>query len=694
MTWMNRLTGNKSSRPQAPLVPGQWAYAGSAPIPIRDTHAEPDDLLLPDHDGRFRSADLGALRTHPHLSADEDAYRSLRLIGDQLGALDVADWNAWTAQTPLVPALSDALDETLLERQLRAGLGYLEAVCQKPRAHLKYEEKRQLVSRCKRPSVRAAQVLAARSEDWERRTLWGVRPRRVLGMVRDELFDIYENRVAVTLVGHLETALRGRLRAVRRIAQLLRQKENYQEVLNGSLNYQRALRVLSLWADALGDKAQLAKTEAALRRLSRLLRRVLALRDSLLYRRIGETSGKRVQLRMTNVLSCDETYRHVAELWLAWEAHMRQVTLDPDVRWRQEQDAAHGFERFVLLLVIRTLDALGFSPVPPPDKDGSWELAGPGPSLRLYHSQHDITVQTPDWGTLLRFVSLPAMLAGSATTERWLGTLPKDTHLAVVYLPTDKPHASPQAKLRLESLGNLGEGGPMFIAAAPWDLESVERVARALRWSIWTALYDRYPFGAPTPTDWSAPEGPMPPWLVHDGGHLNVVRPPSAHDKAWESHRRQTESRAKAVAQVKAKLAACGPNENRKRLHLKAKFEGLDALHGANLAVEEGLRKATMLTRTLLTCPVCREQANPHSFEQTGSLFRCECPSCSAVWGRRTCAGCTEAFAFIDFIGNEPSQELLGADRRYGADVLALPVDEDVFVCPHCGLRSDGEPHG
>ena len=130
------------------------------------------------------------------------------------------------------------------------------------------------------------------------------------------------------------------------------------------------------------------------------------------------------------------------------------------------------------------------------------------------------------------------------------------------------------------------------------------------------------------------------------------------------------------------------------RIHLKAKFEGLDALHGANLAVEEGLRKATMLTRTLLTCPVCREQANPHSFEQTGSLFRCECPSCSAVWGRRTCAGCTEAFAFIDFIGNEPSQELLGADRRYGADVLALPVDEDVFVCPHCGLRSDGEPHG
>ena len=81
-------------------------------------------------------------------------------------------------------------------------------------------------ARCKRPSARAPQTLAARSEDWERRTLWGIRPRRVLGLVRDELFDIYENRVAVALVDYLDRALLLRLRSVRRVVKLLEQREN------------------------------------------------------------------------------------------------------------------------------------------------------------------------------------------------------------------------------------------------------------------------------------------------------------------------------------------------------------------------------------------------------------------------------------------------------------------------------------
>lgn len=696
MDWIDRITGARHRTPGAPFVPGQWRYGGEGRIGIRGAEARSGDLLLPGADGGCHAPSLGSVRCDPSYSADDDALASLRLVGERLRTLEVRPWSDWVVETPLLPALDDALDETPLERQIAAKIGHLEAACERPRAHLRIDEERLAVARCKRPSPRAPRELAARSEDWERRTLWGVRPRRVLGLVRDELFDIYENRVAVALVDHLDVVLLRRIRSVRRLVRTLQQRESYQDALEDSRNYRRAKRILRLWGEALEDKGHLAHAASALGRLTALRRRVLALKDTPLYRQIGGVHAGRLQLRMTNVLIHDGVYRRVAELWIAWEEQVRSQHVDPDHRWRWEQDAAIGLDRFVFLVIVRALEVLGFAPghdarAAPLGVEGTWTLEGPGGTVELGRDASGVWIRAAQADSPLRFLSLPAMLEAGVAVGAWIEAV-RDRDVVVVVLPADEPRAPLEARRRLRSPGYTDDRGPRFVAVAPWDLESVERVARVIRGYAWSALFDRYPFAVEVPAGWSSPTS-TPRWLRVTERKLHVIRPSAEHERPWRDLERRLADADAAVAVVQAKLDACDPRdgrENRKRLHLRQALEQAVAEAEAIRRVQADLRRAIAAAELLRVCPVCRVRGDVHAFEQDEDLFRCRCADCGASWGQRRCTSCERPFPFLDFDGNEPSEDLLDADRRYGADVLAVPLDEQAYLCSRCGKRSDG----
>jgi len=697
--WIERITGQRRPSPAELVAPGQWRYCGERRISIGEAEAQSGDVLMPGSDGRCRVPNAGPVRCDPRCIADEDALRSLRLVGGRLRAMARDDWESWTAETPLLPALDEALEETALERTIAMKLGYLECACKQPRTHLRLEEERLLVGRCKRPSPKAPNVLAARSEDWERRTLWGVRPRRVLGIVRDDLYDIYENRVAVALIDNLDVALLRRLRSVRRAVELLKQRENYQHLLDGSHNYRRAERILELWGEALEDSGRLDHALAVYRRIMALRRRVLALKDTLLYRKIGGLRGQRLHLRMTNVLVHDEVYRRVAELWVAWEDHIRSLSADPQSRWQQEQDAAEGFEQFVFLVVVRALESLGFSP---PDQacastdasDGEWKLVGPAGEIRLRRDDSGVSVSSEYADEPLRFVSVPAMLEASTTLDEWIRTL-RAPSVVIVALPADEPRLAPEKRVWLRhAVGELPEK-PVFVTASPWDLESVEKVARVIRWYAWSALFDSYPLRVALPPNWTPPT-PVPCWSRETNRLLVVSRPPAEHERKWADLADRIAAAERAKDDAKEKLDACDRKDHRearKRLRLKAELDRAESEHDATLTAAEAIRNAIDAVDLLRNCPVCRAQASDRAFEHDNELplFHCTCSECGATWGRRTCDACRQPFAFLTFPGNEPSEDLLDADRRYGADVLALPLDDDVYACPRCGARSDGE---
>lgn len=723
MSWRSRITEVTRDTLPSSWVPGEWSYVGPGEFQIRGTVGRSGDVLIPDADGRCQAPSLESARTDRNLLPDDDAMRSLRLIGQRLDQLSDEPWLMWTDVSPLVPPFEDTLDESPLEVHLKERLGALEAACRRPLAHLASEEERLLVSRCKRPAARAPVVLSARSEDWDRRTLWGVRPKRILGVVRDELLDIYENRLAVALVDHLSATLAGRMRSLRRAVRQLSEKRDYQEQVEGSATYRRAQRITRLWAEAEDDTEKLAQAEAALRRVGAFHRRVQALKDSRLYRAIGGAVSARTQLKMTNVLIHDDVYRRVAELWEAWEAHIRASKVDPEARWRQEQSAARGFDPFVLLVVVRALETLGFEPdersaEKPLTVGAALTLDGPSGAITVEIHENEIAIQARHSRRPLRVVGVPAMLGASVTIGDWLSIIEPESPLLLAWMPCEEERADDLELQRLSSIGNRGEGGHLAcVSIAPWEIESVENMARALRWLAWGGLYQAYPLGFDVEPSWREKLPATRQFTTH-GLHREMRVPLEHHVPLWP--------------ELTAGIAELHGQEETLKARLSV-LEGYVADHqdGINVYQEHGLaigavqaerqgvlqrlddvrRSLTKLqaiwdhasrarreSDSLLVCPICAQGALPRDFHGDGRSFTVRCRGCRSSWGLRRCAasegGDTEAcdapIPFLEFSGGNGRSSAPPSSRQRDSDILAIPLGRGVFICPTCGRPSDG----
>ena len=692
MSWLNRLTGEEADFPLAPLVSGQWLYVGAEPLGIRKAEAQSGDALLAGPDGSFHLPGLTEHRPDPNTVADRDAIRTLNLMGEAIRErVQGKSWLEWLVEPPLMQPVGKTLDPTELEREMVRKLGHLEAVCKRPRMHLKLEEERQPVSRCKRPARRAAEVLAAHSEDWDRKTLWGIRPKRVLGMVRDDLYDLYENRVAVSLVDLLDRALVQRIREVRRILSVARGMDRWVDTLARGHNHWRAQRVCSLWGDLWQAEGLRQRAEDALARITRLRRRVLGLRDSRLYERIGG-HRRSVRLRMTNVLTHDELYRAVAELWMAWERHERPHEEDPQAIWDREQRAATAMSLHAVLVVVRALEALRLEP-----NDVDMETAirpgcklslrGPcGPLLFEWREDLSVVLQQPEGSAPLRIVALPAMPEASLRAGGWLSSVP-ETSLLVLHLDADKPLAGKEVRSRLNGPGPM-HCWPQFAPIAPWQLESVERVARAIRWYAWKAVYQRYPPVVRFPAPGWKPPGATPAWVGAQEGALTVIEPP--HNGAdWPELGVRLDEARRDSDNLRRRLSELDRKNANDRKYLKKQLADVSGTRGQDEAVIRGLRAGANEVRQLLACPVCPAEVTGYDFKSVRGRFRVKCDSCQTTWGLRDCAACDQTYPFIDFPDNEPGAEPLDVDERYGCDVLAFPVESGVHLCTCCGERSD-----
>ena len=694
MTWTDRVAGVELDAPSGRVAYGQLRWEGPGSLAIRQALAEPGDAALPSAEGTFHSPTLSNVRVDPRTIPDPDALRCLRLMGAGIAKRIGAPFLEWLDEPPLMPPVDETLEETELEQVTKRKLPHLESVCRGPRTHLKLEEERQLVGRCKRPSTRAPMVLAARSEDWDRKTLWGIRPKKVLGLVRDELYDLYENRLSVGLVDRLDEALTQRVREVRRVVNQARRMKEWEKLLQDGHNYRRAERMCSLWGELWAEEGLLARAERALKRLTQLRRRVLALKDSMLYRRIG---GQRriIHLRMTNLMSHDDVYRGVAELWQAWERHLKLGNEDPQARWSWEQEAFRGMRLFGVLVVLRALDTLRFVP-----KDEHFECGlepgmdvvfeGPGGDLRLQWLDHDDLRLEPQRGEPFRVCSLPSMLEAAPAPGPWLESLPSRPAV-VLHLDADQARAPLAERTRLRGPGPV-DRPTVHVGVAPWQLESVERVARALRWRIWMELLSGYGRELALPSPSWKPPTPISPWLEAGSTTLRVVAP-SLH-VGWSALEKRVADQQTELGRLDAQLAsidARDPRRNRDRLHLKQSIDFQRTELSEDLEVREAVVSETAALASLLRCPVCRLTASGHDFRHVEGRFRVSC-SCGCSWGLRDCRACQQTFPYLSNPANVPGADALEVDTAYGCDVLTFPLDDDVYLCPHCGQRSDGEP--
>lgn len=724
---LDRLGGVAEARDGATVL-GRFCVRDDAPgeLFLNSFPARDGMFLVPESGGRWH-----ILRASEHVQGtfpraqmlDPLDIASIRTVGHSLSEL-IERGGTWIdifEVSPLVPGMANRVEVQPFELRIKENIGHLEEVCRRPRTHLRVEVERMAVSRARRFPAQAANYLAAHTEDWERPTLCSVIPKRILATIREDQFDIYENRVAARLVDHLVTHLRQRVHEILRLLRMFEDATDNQDSAAGGSHW-RQRRIFELWGATLDSSEAKRKAKKTLGFLKHLLFTISGLKDSVLYRVVPRRASVGTSITMTNILNDDAHYRHVAQLWIEWSRLRLKTVVRPREYFDEMQDLCRSFDNFGVLLTLRALAQLGFEPSEIEralSADGT-EVRRGSCVVRVSWSSQDNAISVDGTGIdSLHIVPLCSSLtsldeeqlrsliaeadtrAASSITTLILYPSPSDAS-AFEHLPSD-------LALRLRSLSHetstVDRRQVGFLPVSPWDIGSVERVARQLRWSTTAPSFLAYP---PTIARPVLPElGRPQPWFEVASNCLRVLRAPldneglHADRLVSDAARRlnQLENERENVSlqlreAVRDRGATGVVNARKKELH--AEITDAEKMLEALQRFKSDLGKAIGSVDDLLTCPTCNRRADTRrDFKAMGRHFSCTCSGCSTNWGTIACGQCSESIPVLRLNGSgwaTKARKSDWIDRALGADVLAIPWvngAEIGFTCPSCGEGRD-----
>lgn len=680
MSFIDRFSCAIHELPDEEAHAGRWIVAPGTTMLVNRVDSERGQALMPGPTGDWQltepgkvAARRGGFLAEP-LPSGQDVD-SLRQLGKLLRDKADGGWLEWSDTSPLAPGLDEAVRSHPFEGEVERELEHIEAVCRRPRTHIRLEVERELVARARRIARDAPQWLASHTEDWHGRTLTGVQPRRIRAEVREERWDLYENRVAARLVENLADWLRGRIVEVRRIRDdiLSRLEEFDGSAPKGSRH--RADRIYCLWGEAwdASDAQEIARR--TLERLEAILYKVLGLQDSPLYRHVPKHAQVHRTLKMTNLFNSDDHYRGVARLWHEWSLLPTRGDFSTVDHYQRQQDLHDSYDAWCLLLVVRACEQLKLQPA----NDAAFEAPlRKGCSVQLSRGLR-IKWEEPMGGiaiargknTLARFVPLIHSLERARTPESLaqrvkplVDAVAETEHWTVVLHPAN-PGSAPFDEVA--TVGNppcQGTRGTIdFIRVSPFSLDSVERVARAIRWATLVPQMLAYPPCVPPPPS----EDFDGQWLAKRDTRWAVVESPGAGVKS-EIERRLCKARAQREELERKRDESKQARRPNKRVLAdlgKAKKDERDWSK-----FKQSFEAATACIDELKICPRCGEPADFKARDEGCFAARCGSESCKAVWELRPSPD-GHIPVFVPDIEVASGPALI--DEQLGCDVLALP---------------------
>jgi hypothetical protein len=602
-------------------------------------------------------------------------------------ASGTSHYRDWIVIPPLAPDVEAKAAMQAMDVAIVRHLHHLQEVCHFPRTHLKFEDERLPVSRARRISQRAPEYLASHSEDWRRRKLTSVVPKRILASVPEELYDFYENRMAVRLVDRLERYLRERIADLRHLKAMF----EFASQIKPHATPRWFNRVCQLLGESVRERGEGA-AKRTLETLIPLYYQVVQLFDSALYRAIPRHVEVPPTPRATNMLSNDRHYRYVGILWRSWLEHAYRRPPTPVELYAEQQELCSSFERFANLLVLRALNQLGFYPSSTStssvikggavvrfhgsggfeialrwENDGTHSISSGGqPRARFVPLPSAITKESDERGLQQKLDHLVSMVATRLSEDEREDDEFGEWHF--ILYPGDleqRDSFSLRLQNRAQSLGN-DLAAPSKVGLVPvstYEINSVERVARALRWVLWGGSIMSYP-----------PTVPPRPSVV---AHIPAPWLSSSSDERAEAGivRRPLREEYVSFQREKANLAKRG---SRYRDEIRRLEEWLEKVNTAAGQFDQWL-----------TCPLCGHENTDLEHRKDGH-FVCRCEKCGAEWGTRACGECGGRYPFIAPPRlPEPALRKPGwIDRFVGMDVLAVPCwagDGGDYICPWCG---------
>jgi len=687
----NRISGRFIKMVPEKYLLGQYQVSPGHLTFINNVSSLDYDYFVPDNSNESRVI-------IPGLSVDKKFKYVRKILTDQLTENAVREishtlydllaicWSDILEISPLVPKISERVNIQNFERIIESKLSHLLEVCHRPATLLSTEIQTVHVSTAIRIPKLATEYLLSHTEDWEKRTIHAIQPKKVLSELITDEYIIYENKVAVRLVDHLRSYLFKRILEVQKLYSMISETNYSLE----SHNWEKhAFRVYDLWGESLESGIE-EKAKATLDKLKAMYYKLGGLMDSKLYKKVPMTANVEPSLLDTNILTNHQDYRQVSQLWREWYKINKIQRLTGKELYKEKQEAYKGFNHFCWILIVRALSQLELRPENvdiPIQKD--IKLLGRRTDIRLCRlDDHTFEIHLTAHEKKIRFVSIFSNIINLTTNndfDEYMRIFESDVEKAqcktiILYPDQNIAGIDNNRLIRINSLflrseeNNTSYG---IIPVSPFSLFSVEKVGRSIRQFIDGILIESYPPAFDIDNSLiSDMISDNSGWVISNRNNdgILITAPPQKDD--IEQLRRHISSEIKKV-KVMGKVFQY-------KVHVFNHFLGqIDTI--------------SQCYSEILTCPICHKQQPPESFTKRymdNHTFTCRCTECNIEWGLNSCANCGDNFPFINLntIFNHDQHEIGWVDKIFGLDLVASPCsskgEKMHFRCTKCNYCS------
>ena len=463
--WLDRLTGHELRALPETVAPGRY-WADTTGLTLNGHTPNFSGILVGDEGQRCQLND----QVRSFILPNQVDAASNDLLFKAITTIDADFQQAGSLISPLMPAAIvddqghlQPFEERLLE-VLREG--HLHRISQRPRLDMHYEDEVTDIARARRLSKGALVHLASHSECWQRQTLSGVIPRKVMARFSKDDYGIYENRLYARLLDEADRYVRARLSTLGSLKATLEQAMEFYK--SADIDHRLARAVCDIWGMTF-DQSSTGKAfkilNENLHKLEILHKTICGLRQSGLYTLVDRNARVTSALHRTNILSHDPHYRHVATLWELLGKTHTGATVDAEERFKRNQNLAQAYSRYAGLVLRRALH-----PYLGGRDQGIWA----GKTLQLRQKRLE-------WELLITRASGEEVLL---TVVPWLTT----DHAPEVEVPSNRYIAWPAIGHNLQGDACLGQWVPL----SPSDMYCEERFGLLVDQTLQRILLESY----------------------------------------------------------------------------------------------------------------------------------------------------------------------------------------------------------
>lgn len=465
---------------------------------------------------------------------------------------------------------------------------------------------------------------------------------------RYEEWEFYENFIAVDLLNRLTAYLIRQIHTLkkRQVRKDILEKFNTQIK---SVAHVMAKRICELWAKNQKNTEKSKGTVLDCEIYRSILRQLQGLKTTVLYKNVRSRSRRIMHLGITNILQNDPNYKFLPKLWQLLDKKEELVNIDDNEFLEKQQKMHVDFFRFSLLYLANAMKALGFDYQ---QGEVPWEMYEEEEEEVLFN--HDLKIKKTSEHVIelyrgdRLFLRIIPIYYKFNELDRALHNFEVPAPTLILYpdfIPGVKEPVS-----RKESV--------VFLPISPYDVLSIEHLAREVNWYWWEDLLLKTP--RQIDTVWIRNfSSLLDPAFEADGTIQDI-------DLAKQIHSRLQDQPAFS-------------NDIRRNPATRAWAQNIEHLNKLTTAIETLLRNIDYITQ----CPIC------HNFGTIQNLnpLQVECNNCKAQWGIYDCGKCHKQFPYLKHENMANLLRVSSYHEAVGQDMLCnftLDGERPVPVCPYC----------